>query len=102
VKFYILDTYVTSVLFFFINKNTIREMKRRASMAPAAAPAIIATWLGPVCFLLGNIVTWGVSIEGLDETSLHVIVEKERHKFPEVLHKIDASECWNMSIKDKY
>lgn len=84
---------MTSVLFFFINKNAVREMKRRARTAPAAAPAIIATRLGPVCFFLGNIVTWGVSIEGLDEKSLHVIVEKERHKFPDALHKINASEC---------
>lgn len=34
-------------------------------------------------------VTWGVSIE--DETSLHVIVENERHVFPDDLHGNVAS-----------
>lgn len=91
-NFHILDVYVTAVVFFFMQKNTAREIKRRASMAPPAAPAIMATWSCPACFFLGNIVTCGVSIDGLDDTSLHVIVENDRHKFPDVLHQMDASE----------
>jgi hypothetical protein len=38
-----------------------------------------------------KIVTCGASIEELAEKSLHVIVEKERHKFPDALHKFGAS-----------
>lgn len=36
-----------------------------------------------------RIVTCGVSIEdGFEDTSLHGVPEKERHRFPEVLHRI--------------
>lgn len=38
-------------------------------------------------FFLVKIVTCGVSIDGLEETSLHDKVEKERHRFPDVLQK---------------
>lgn len=41
--------------------------------------------------LLGTIVTCGASIEGLDDASPHAVVEKERHKFPKVLQKLDTS-----------
>lgn len=46
-------------------------------------------------------VTWGVSIEGVDDTSLHVIVEKERQRLPDVLHGIGlfrASECRGLQV----
>lgn len=92
VNFYILDVCVTSVLFFFMNNNTVREIKRSARMAPPTTPAIIATLSCLVRIFGGNAVTCGVSIEGVDETSLHDIVEKERHIFPEVLNIINISE----------
>lgn len=38
-----------------------------------------------------KIVTCGISIEELAEKSLHLNVEKERHKFPDALQKIGAS-----------
>ena len=41
VNFHILDVYVTSLLFFFMYRNTARD-KIRASTAPPATPAIIA------------------------------------------------------------
>ena len=92
VNFHVLDAHATSLLFFFTYRNTARDMIR-AGTAPPAAPAIIAIRLCPLCFFLLKIVTCGVSIEGLDETSLHVIVENKRHKFPDVLYKVDLSEC---------
>ena len=86
---YILVVYVISVFlfFFFMYNITKREIRIRANKAPPAAPSIIAKCLCGVCFLLVKIVTCGVSIEGFDETSLHAIVEKERGKFPDVLHR---------------
>ena len=86
-NYYILVVYVASVFLFFMNNNTKREMRSRANMAPPAAPSIMAKCLCRVCFLLVKIVTCGVSIEEFGETSLHAVVEKERHKFPDVLHK---------------
>lgn len=85
---YILSVYGTSVALFLAYRNSKRMMKNTASKAPPDAPSIIAIWLCLVRFLLVTIVTCGVSIEGFDETSLHVIVEKERHKFPDVLRKL--------------
>lgn len=72
-----------------------KDTKRRtniasASKAPPIAPSIIAKRLCSVCFFRGKSVTCGASIEELDERSLHDIVEKERHKFPDVLHSISA------------
>ena len=43
-----------------------------------------------MCFFLFKIVTCGVSREELAE-KLHVIVEKDRHKFPDALQKLGVS-----------
>lgn len=59
-------------------------------MAPPTTPSMIARWLCALCFFLGIIVTCGVSIEGVENASSHMDVEKERHKFPDVLHNIEV------------
>lgn len=85
-------------------KTIEMTMKRKASKAPLVTPSITAKWSNPEeaeCLLLVKMVTWGVSIEGVDETSLHVIVEKERQRLPDVLQGIGlfrASECRGLQV----
>lgn len=85
VKFYLLSEYVISVLSLLMYNNTEREITIRASKVPPTAPSMIAMWVFLSGFFLVKIVTCGVSIDGLEETSLHDKVEKERHRFPDVL-----------------
>lgn len=68
--------------------NTERHIKTRASEAPPTVPSINARWFCPLCFFWGTIVTCGVSIGGLFDASSHMVVEKVRHRFPDILHKI--------------
>lgn len=83
---------MTSVLLFFTYNITEMEASiSKASKAPPIAPSITATLLCFMCFFLVKIVTCGVAIEELAEKSLHVIVEKDRHKFPDALHKLGVS-----------
>lgn len=74
---------------------------RRASKAPPIAPSITVILLCFVCFFPGKIVTCGASIEELSEPekSLHVIVEKDRHRFPDALHKFGASEIEENNVQ---
>jgi len=63
------------------------------SVAPPTVPSIIARLFCSWCFLLGIIISCGATIGGLDDASSHVVVEKVRHKFPDVLQKIMILIC---------
>jgi hypothetical protein len=68
-----------------------------ASVDPPTVPSITARFC-PWCFLLGNVISCGATIGGLDDASLHPFVEKLRHKFPDVLHKIKILTCIHFRV----
>lgn len=59
-------------------------------MAPPTVASMIARLLCTLCFFWGTTVTCGASIGGLDDdaSSSHDVVEKVRHKLPDVLQMI--------------
>lgn len=73
------------------------------NVAPPIVPNIIGRWFCPWFFFLGIIISCGSTIGGLDDASSHVVVEKVRHKFPDVLQKIKILICilfrlWILSL----
>lgn len=64
------------------------------SAAPPTVLSIIARWFCPWFFLPGTVISCGASIEGVsDDASSHTVVEKVRHKFPDVLQKVEILTC---------
>lgn len=69
------------------------HIRKMVSVAPPTVPSIITRWFCPWCFLLGIIINCGATTGGSDDASSHVVVEKVRHKFPDVLQKIKILIC---------
>lgn len=69
------------------------HIRKMVNVAPPIVPNIIGRWFCPWFFFLGIIISCGSTIGGLDDASSHVVVEKVRHKFPDVLQKIKILIC---------
>jgi len=84
-RIYILDVWEASYCCLVLYINTEIHIKIKASVAPPTMPNMIARWLCTLCFFWGTTVTCGASIGGLNDASSHDVVEKVRHKLPDVL-----------------
>lgn len=81
----ILDEDGTSSSLLLLYIKTASVITRSAHKAPAIVPTKTAFLLGPWRWFGVKTVTSGVWSEGFSERSVH-LEEKERHKFPDVLH----------------